>query len=304
VTVPCIAHLSDLHLLSLRGLRVRDLLGKRITGAANLLLNRGGQYPERVARAAVQDINRLSPDHVVVSGDVTNLSLEAEFELVGQLLSELDLPRSRLTLVPGNHDCYTRKSQRDRTFQRVLAPYLHGDVQPGPGPFPSLKLQDELAVLALSSSVASAPLMAVGTLGSRQLQLAEELLRHPECEGRFRLVVVHHPPAGPHVRWHNGLTDADGLLQVLARTGAELVVCGHVHRFSRQQVPGPEGPIPLISVGSGTWLSPKDPDRRAQYNVYHTRGRTLERVATRRWEPGRQAHEDFAPASLQPARAR
>ena len=289
-----IAHFSDLHLLSLEGLRPLDLAGKRITGAANLLFNRGGQYLVDAARALVRDVNTLGVDHVVVSGDLSNLSLRSEFSLAREVLGQLTLPASRVTVVPGNHDCYTPDAARDELFETHLGQLLRGDLQPGPGVYPFLSLQEDLAVLALSSARVSAPLLAIGTIGGRQLRLAEALLGRPECAGRFRVVVLHHPPCGPHAHWHNNLTDHQAFAAMLSRAGADLVLHGHIHRQTRQALAGPGGEeIPVISAASGTWLSPDDPSRRAQYNLYQIQGQRLEQVIVRRFDPGQGVFEEY-----------
>jgi 3',5'-cyclic AMP phosphodiesterase CpdA len=265
-----VAHVSDLHLLSLEGVSPLAFLGKRLTGGLNLLFNRGGEFPVHVAQALMRDLVDQHPDHLVVSGDLTNLAFEGELELVHETLAACGLPAAAITVVPGNHDYYTRASAREDHFCRIMAEHLRGDLQPGPGRFPFVRLRGTtLALVALSSARPSAPLMAVGTLGRRQLRLLERLLADEALAGRFRLVVLHHPPRGEHIKWHNRLTDADDLAAVLARVGAELVIHGHLHRFCEESLPGPEGrPIPVIGVASGTWLSPADPRRRAQYNLY------------------------------------
>jgi hypothetical protein len=166
-----------------------------------------------------------------------------------------------------------------------MVDFLRADLQPGPGRFPFARIQDQLAIVALSTARPSLPLMAVGTVGGRQLRLAEVLLGSEACRERFRLVVLHHPPKGEHVTWHSRLTDARALIEMLQRAGADLVAHGHMHRYSRTTLPGPDGPIPLIGVGSSTWLSSKDPSRRAQYNLYRIEERALAGVSRRRYDP-------------------
>ena len=281
-----IAHFSDIHLLTLRGVHPFHFLGKRATGGVNLLLNRGGEFPVAVVRALVQDLNEQAPEQVLVSGDLTNLAFPGEFELARGILTELKLPASDITIVPGNHDYYTRQSFRADHFGRIMRSFLQGDIQPGPDDFPFLRLRGDLAIVALRTARPSAPLLAVGSLGDRQIEQAEHLLSSAECQKRFRLVVLHHAPCPSHVKWHNRLTDANAFLAMLRRVGAELVVHGHLHRALQQSVPGPEGqgPIPVIGVGSGTWLSPRDAGRRAQYNLYEIEGRRLIQVKTRKYE--------------------
>jgi len=275
-----VAHFSDLHLLSLVGARPWDFLGKRITGGLNLLFNRRGEFPEAVLRLLVDDVHGQAVDHVVVSGDLTNLAFPAELRRVRDVLGGLQLPPSALTIVPGNHDYYTRDSLRHDHFRRVIG-----------GSFPALRVQGDLAVLALNSAHPSPPLMAWGTLGAEQIARAGALLAGDECRGRFRLVVLHHPPHRDHVDWHNRLVDRQAFVAMLREVGAELVVHGHLHRPIRRQLDGPDGPIPVIGVGSGTWLSPRDPSRRAQYNLYRIEGRRLVEVRTRRLGPDQRRFE-------------
>lgn len=289
-----VAHISDLHQLSLEGVKARHFIGKRLTGGVNLLLNRGGNYPRDVALALMADVRDQQPDHVVLSGDLTNLAFSAEFELVRDLLEELSLPPRQVTVVPGNHDYYTRSSLRDETFCKIMGKFLHGDLQPGAGPFPMLRVRGELALVALCSAHPSAPFMAVGTLGSRQLRQTEKILGSEQCKDRFRLVVLHHSPAQDGVPWKNRLTDGAAFRAMIARAGAELMIHGHLHRFLRRELPGPGAPVPLIGVGSSTWLSPHDPERRAQYNLYEIQGRSFQ-CRTRRLDPGTNTFEPYSP---------
>jgi Calcineurin-like phosphoesterase len=74
----------------------------------------------------------IKPDVIVVSGDLTEQAVPSEFDEVEGFLDELttglNLPRSRVVLVPGNHDVNWSAvdAYRDRCEarqQRALAPY-------------------------------------------------------------------------------------------------------------------------------------------------------------------------------------
>ena len=77
-----IAHLSDLHLLSLDGAVPFRLLNKRLTGYLNLRFHRKSVHKPFAVHAAAREVVRLGIDHVVITGDLSNLALEGEFELV------------------------------------------------------------------------------------------------------------------------------------------------------------------------------------------------------------------------------
>lgn len=269
-----IAHVSDLHVRTAAGLRVLDLVSTRIVGALNLVLRRAPEFPESVVQALLRDLRDQAVDHLVVSGDLSNLSLRGEMELGRSLLEELGLPAERISVVPGNHDCYTYRTRAADPFGDVFAPHMSGDFEVDGQPFPFVRLRGPLALIGLSTARPSPPMMAVGTLGQQQIERTVRLLGDPRLAGRFRLVVLHHPPRSPHVKWHARLTDGDALIRALEPVGAELVLHGHLHRTCGDLLPGPAGGVPVIGLTSSTWLS-EDPARRARYNIYE-----LETVAS------------------------
>ena len=80
------------------------LFNKRLTGQANLLLHRGRVH-RREYLLAVLEAAAAAADHVVVTGDITNLALESEYDEAIRLLD--GVARSvEVTVVPGNHDIY------------------------------------------------------------------------------------------------------------------------------------------------------------------------------------------------------
>ena len=74
-----LAHLSDPHLPPLPAARLRDLANKRALGYLNWRRNRRKFHRRDVLDALVSDIRTQTPDHIAVTGDLVNLSLEAEF---------------------------------------------------------------------------------------------------------------------------------------------------------------------------------------------------------------------------------
>lgn len=288
-----IAHITDIHLRSAGRLRPWDLIGQRALGGANLLFNRALEFPPEVPRALFADIDRLKPDHLVISGDLTNLALRAEFDQVLASLRSLALAPAQITVVPGNHDIYTYGSLLTRDFMRLFAPYLKSDLTVDGAVFPLVQLRQDVALIGLSTARPSPPMMAIGTLGSRQLQATRRALRHPEVRRRFRLIVLHHAPLSPPARWHQRLTDAQELIALLETEGADLVVHGHLHRHLVQELPGPNArPVPVIGLTSSTWLG-RDPGHRAAYNVYEVNGGGARAEIVRRaYDRDRQCFEE------------
>jgi 3',5'-cyclic AMP phosphodiesterase CpdA len=199
-------------------------------------------------------------------------------------LEQFSLSPADISVVPGNHDCYIPSVGRSGTFEKTFAPFIEGD-QPSSDAFPFLRVRgDELAIVGLSSARPSPPMMAVGTLGDAQLERAEAILGDPKLAGRFRIVVLHHPPESAHIHWHNRLTDGDKLLAMLKRVGAELVLHGHLHRTCIETVAGPQGAIPVAGVCSGSWVGAPDPARCARYHLYERTARGGVEVSIRRYD--------------------
>jgi 3',5'-cyclic AMP phosphodiesterase CpdA len=249
------------------------LFNKRITGYANLLLKRGRvyrrDYLRAVAAAAVE-----GADHVVVTGDITNLSLESEYEGARALLDEM--ARSvEVSVVPGNHDIYLPSVHHERRFPHHFAPFIHSDLPQfardlPAGPFPCVKLRGPLAIIGLSSAVPRPPFVSAGNLGPVQLAALADLLVHPEVMRRTPVVLIHHPPVDarwPVVRLRDGLVDAPALRSTLRGLSRGLVLYGHTHVRVRCRMVTTRGTLDVVSA-SGAALDSSNDAVRAGFNRY------------------------------------
>src|SRR5579862_1829669 len=177
-----IAHLSDLHLLDLAGVPFTRFLNKRLTGWVNLRLKRGSIHRAAYVSAIAREIAARRFDHVVVTGDLTNLALEPEFERVRELLGQtLAMPPADVTVVPGNHDLYTRGALSTRRFEGFLRQWLESDLPAlsadvSGARFPVVKLRGPVAVIGLSSAIPRLPLVAAGEIGEPQLRALGDVL--------------------------------------------------------------------------------------------------------------------------------
>src|SRR5262249_55988966 len=104
-----IAHLTDPHVPPAEDALVpaRAYLSKRWMGGLNLALGRGKRHRLELLEAAIAEINREAYEHVVVTGDLTNLSLESEFARAAEILGRIEGGPARTTILPGNHHAYT-----------------------------------------------------------------------------------------------------------------------------------------------------------------------------------------------------
>ena len=269
-----IAHVSDLHVLSRTAAEWRHIIfNKRLTGYANMVLRRGRVH-RREYLLAVLSAAAAQADHLVVTGDVTNLSLEHEYEEARAVLAEAGV-RTEVTVVPGNHDIYLPSTHRDRRFSHHFARFLTSDLPElardlPAGRFPCVKLRGPTAIVALSSAVPRPPFVASGYLGCAQLEAFEEVLAHPEVARRMPIVLIHHPPVDRRprlMRLRDGLLDAAELRRVLAQLARGLVLFGHLHVRLRCRLLTPLGGLEVIGA-SGAALDHPDASVRAGFNLY------------------------------------
>jgi 3',5'-cyclic AMP phosphodiesterase CpdA len=267
-----IAHLSDLHLLDLEGAVPHRLFNKRLTGYANLRLKRGHKHkPEPVTLAARRMVD-LKIDHLVVTGDVSNLALEREFDRVKELLEgEVGLGPDNISIVPGNHDVYTSGSVRAGRFAQWFARYMTSDIDVGTeSGFPFVRLRGPAAIIGLSTAVSRPPLMASGQLGKAQIVALERVLKHPEVKSRTPVILQHHPihnPASYTKTALEGLWDAQGELKALRAVERGLLLHGHWHRRVRTPQSTERGSIEVIGATSASLLH-EDNNKMAGFNVY------------------------------------
>jgi 3',5'-cyclic AMP phosphodiesterase CpdA len=262
-----LAHLSDPHLAPLPLPRWSELMGKRATGYVNWRRKRNLIHRSDVLARVVTDLKASAPDHIAVTGDLVNVSLADEYAPARAWLESLG-PAQDVTLVPGNHDVYVRGVHRHSRSH--WGDYMRGDAG-GELDFPSLRRRGPLALIGLSSAVPTAPLMATGRLGSTQVDKLAELLELCRREGRFRVVLVHHPPqSSPRSRFKR-LIDGARFRAVLLRHGAELVLHGHDHVHSVTYLEGPQRRIPVIGVPSASQV-PRAEHGPAGYHLYRTAG--------------------------------
>ncbi len=271
-----IAHISDLHVLALEGAVPFRLFNKRATGYANIRWNRKHAHKSELVRTIAEHLSASKVDHVVISGDVSNLALEAEFEAVRALLDDvLGLAPAAVTLVPGNHDVYTRGAERKKRFARYFERYLASDLpelateQPG-GMFPVVKLSGKVAVIGLSSALARPPFVASGKLGDAQLSALDEILKSREVRERFPVIVLHHPVHDPPTwlkRRLEGLSDAGRLKQLVLPLERGLVLHGHLHRRIHRTLATYGGHLDVVGATSASLVHPS-PERMGGYNLY------------------------------------
>jgi 3',5'-cyclic AMP phosphodiesterase CpdA len=272
-----LAQVSDPHFQSLRNLKVRDLLGKRLLGAFNLLVRRRRKHRMELLQAMSEDLRQRSFDHLALTGDLSNIALTSEWEAALRWIAGLQLAPDRVTVIPGNHDAYVPAVVRDGTFETMFAAYQTAELRTGSETYPFVRFRDEVALVCTSTAVPTGDVGAWGRVGDEQLARLEALLTSAEVRRRRRLVLIHHPPLVNRPGEDRNLRDRTALQALLSRTGAELVLHGHDHRDFFKSLPGPGGTrIPVVGAGSASYDG--GADRRSRYNVFEIDGTAITAV--------------------------
>lgn len=225
-------------------------------------------------KAAARAVKELGVDHVVLTGDLSNLALEVEFALVRRFLTDdLGLAPEQVSLVPGNHDVYTRGAHGERRFERTFTDFLQSDLpelRVSGEAFPFVHLRGPAAIIGLSSAVPRPPLMAAGALGRPQLDALRRVLAHPEVAKRTPVILQHHPIHNPEKRvkrFLEGLDDAEAEAEVLAPLHRGLILHGHLHRRVHRKLATAKGHLDAVGATSTSLLHDSD-ERMGGFNVY------------------------------------
>jgi 3',5'-cyclic AMP phosphodiesterase CpdA len=274
-----LGHLSDLHATPVVVKNPIHLLNKRFFGWLSWRIRRQRFHLTSVVDALMEDLNHAPIDHLVVTGDLTNLSLASEFGAARERLKRLGDARE-VSIVPGNHDAYVRVAQS--ASWNLWSDYFESDtsetaVEDDGGTdsecsdprdrFPTLRVRGPLAVIGLCSALPTRLFDASGTLGDAQLERLERMLNRLSDSDLCRVISIHHPITVGATHPRRWLRDAESLRGVIGRKGADLVVHGHNHRTLVAAIDGPGGSIPVVGVRSASDVGQRS-ERRAQYHVY------------------------------------
>lgn len=177
-------------------------------------------------------IEKISPDVVIVSGDLTQRAHPEEFEQARDFLDTLPGPQ---IVVPGNHDVplhnlYARLYLPLREYRRFISDDLEPYYRDG-----------EIAILGINT--ARSLVWKNGRVNLRQISRIEE--RFCEAKHVMKVLVTHHPFDLPAEYGQRDLVGrAHHAMAKIARCGIDLLLAGHFHLTRtghtalRYQIPG------------------------------------------------------------------
>jgi len=277
-----LAHITDPHFRSLSGAFPSIFWGKRALGGLNILVNRRRKHRMELLERLGEHLREQKVDHVALTGDVGNVSLEGEWQAGRSWMEKYAGKPDRVTVIPGNHDAYVRDVVESSAFERFFADYQQGERaahrSDGAGhladsreSYPFIRLRGPVVLVGVNTCVPTGDLGAWGQIGERQLRRLESLLADPQFRNRQRVVMLHHPPVVHKRGEERNLRDRAAFAEVLAKVGADLVLHGHDHRDEVATLLGLSGrAVPIIGAGSASYAGA--PAGRARYNIYEFNG--------------------------------
>ena len=226
-TVTRIAHVSDVHMLASRPSRSRAgySMGVRFVSIGRPL---DAQARARKFQLSLAAAKRSHADHIVVSGDLTEIGSPAEFEALAETLHDARIDPERITLVPGNHAAYTSMEAWKWALAGPLAAYA-SSAATVPG-----KVVDRGSVAFLPLDVTrSQPLTrSAGELTASAAEAVERRANDAAFRQRPLVGVAHHPPFAHAVgawQWIDGLAGGARLMSLLASFTNLYALHGHLH---------------------------------------------------------------------------
>lgn len=241
-------HISDLHLSDPSSALTTplSLCNKRFLGYLSWRFKRRFEHRPEIL-AAVAQAARDQSEHLVITGDLTQISLPAEYQQARSWMLDLGSPGD-ISVIPGNHDAYVGLSKREGIG--LWQPWMTNEC--GESSWPFVRRRGPVAFIGLSSAVPTPPFYASGRVGRDQLKQLDRALA--ENESFFRVLLIHHSPVPGHDSLRKRLRNSSALIKILQARGVELILHGHNHRPCWKEIKIKEGYIPVVGVPAASAL--------------------------------------------------
>jgi 3',5'-cyclic AMP phosphodiesterase CpdA len=170
-------------------------------------LHFGPKFNSTAFEQAVDEINSLDPDMIVITGDLSNEGLLPEFEMAKEKLSALEC--KNMIICSGNHDYRNTGYLLLNKFFPLRQTYEIGGV----------------SIIVLKTA---RPDKDEGEVGFRQTQWMLKQIK----KDKLTIIAMHHhlvPVPDTGLERHT-VIDAGDVLKALRKAEISAVLCGHKHR--------------------------------------------------------------------------
>lgn len=227
-------------------------------------LHFGAPFLPEVAEEVLVCCDKLSPDLLVVNGDLTQRARREQFEAARDYIARF--PKIPQLVIPGNHDVpLYHVSRRLRDPHKLYREIISEDLNP--------ILHLEHAVVVGIDSTAPRSAISNGRINSWQLERCEEVFNNTP-PGIARIVVAHHhfAPAPDYLR-DTAMQKAKRAMAKFEDLNVDLILGGHLHRAyignSLDFYPGVDRTRGVIIVQSGTTTSRRGRGREEEKNSFN-----------------------------------
>ncbi|HVW66680.1 MAG TPA: metallophosphoesterase [Candidatus Peribacteraceae bacterium] len=233
-----------------------------------------GRVNTRLQDALLADIEKLSPDLVVISGDLTQRAHTKEFSLAKEYLERIPFPS---LVIPGNHDIplYNVPRRFIRPLKRYKE-YITEDLNP-------FYVDDEIAVLGINT--ARSLTLIHGQITRRQMiDIERQFTAVPQ--NLFKIVVTHHPfisPMGRRLR--RQIAHGATALRTIDRCGVDMILAGHLHKCYTGDISSAYRRVkrPIIVANAGTAISTRVRKEPNSFNLVTIEGDKMQ-IAMHAWD--------------------
>ncbi len=274
-----IIHISDIHVLHLEKINIFKFLNKRLIGSFNLFFNRKKEFKTNYVEKLVTDVLSENPDHIVLTGDLTNLGLESEFKKAKEIISKLG-DSSKLSIIPGNHDSYAKETVKKKFFVNYFGDWLKSSIEVK-NIFPFVKiLEDNIAIIGISTSVKTGPLFSAGKVSKEQLNQLDIILNNENVKNCFKIVLIHHNLHKRNIfkQFMSTVRNRKVLIDILTKHKVDMVLHGHRHKNTHYTINQNNWDLKVYECGASAKLSVKNS---GNYNIYEIENKQIKSITTK-----------------------
>ena len=218
---------------------LRQLMSKRALGWLSWRRKRQYHHSQRTLEATTEAVMALTPDAIVLTGDLLHIGLREEMRQIRPWLQRLS-EQVPVMLVPGNHDLYAPDSlahwQQElgdlNVFGDNSKQNIAGNI------WPRLLKVNQVKIVGLSSAYPAPLTRADGQLGATQRARLARWLKEHSIDDAALLLALHHPATHHLAKPRKNLLDAQELQDLLQQNPRKVtaLVHGHLHQNLSYQV--------------------------------------------------------------------
>jgi len=227
-----------------------------------------------------------TPDQIVISGDLTNVSHADEFRLAYDYIKKLEtiVGSGNIFVIPGNHDADVgvfHKESEEKKLENYLKSFRPYHETEDKSLFPTLQQKGDLCFVGLDTS--GNKFWQPGKIDDDQLNRTSDALNKALYKDKYKILVIHH-----HLSNRSTLPDdislsateklrllttpsfsgVEQVLQLCTENSINCVLHGHVHnRYSIPEIPRQEC--------AGATLNCTENSSSMSYNLFRWTGSEL-----------------------------